>query len=39
MLRALACADFWEYEPYEVSQGFQEQIPSPREFDLTVCCL
>ncbi|MEW5803389.1 MAG: WD40 repeat domain-containing protein [bacterium] len=30
---------FWEYEPMEATKDFQDNIPSPSDFDILVCIL
>ena len=30
---------FWEYEPFDFSKSFQEQIPSTANFDVVLCLL
>ncbi|HEY5704728.1 MAG TPA: hypothetical protein VIS96_04060 [Terrimicrobiaceae bacterium] len=37
--RILLDAYFWEYEPFDFSKAFQEQIPNTATFDVVLCLL
>ena len=37
--RILLDAYFWEYEPFDFSKSFQEQIPNTGKFDVVLCLL
>jgi hypothetical protein len=37
--RIVLDAYFWEYEPFDFSKSFQEQIPNTATFDVVLCLL
>ncbi|HVQ21609.1 MAG TPA: hypothetical protein VMS23_11230, partial [Terrimicrobiaceae bacterium] len=37
--RMVLDAYFWEYEPFDFSKSFQEQIPNTATFDVVLCLL
>jgi hypothetical protein len=37
--RPVLCPYFWNYQAFELTKGYQEQIPNPAHFDLVICIL
>ncbi|MFZ0710352.1 MAG: hypothetical protein WAM53_09965, partial [Terrimicrobiaceae bacterium] len=37
--RVVLDAYFWEYEPFDFSKSFQEQIPNTAAFEVVLCLL